>query len=72
MPATTTYAGTCPIASRPAAEAAGLDVVDVRQEALRTATTWRGLQRGLAKAGSGHSDAFEQRLGADRRGVAQG
>ncbi|MFI0923402.1 class I SAM-dependent methyltransferase [Streptomyces sp. NPDC021012] len=34
-PAATTYAGTTPIAAVAAAEAAGLDVVDVRQEALR-------------------------------------
>jgi SAM-dependent methyltransferase len=35
MPVTTTYAGTSPIAAVTAAEAVGLDVVDVRQEALR-------------------------------------
>ncbi|MDH6709539.1 SAM-dependent methyltransferase [Kitasatospora sp. MAA19] len=35
VPAATTYAGTSPIAAVAAAEAVGLDVVDVRQEALR-------------------------------------
>ncbi|MFI6151825.1 class I SAM-dependent methyltransferase [Kitasatospora sp. NPDC051170] len=35
MSATTTYSGTSPITAVAAAEAAGLDVVDVRQEALR-------------------------------------
>ncbi|TQK50860.1 methyltransferase family protein [Streptomyces sp. SLBN-118] len=35
IPVTTSYAGTSPTAAVAAAEAAGLDVVDVRQEALR-------------------------------------
>lgn len=35
LPAATTYAGTSPIVAVAAADAAGLDVVDVRQEALR-------------------------------------